>query len=171
MDKAIRVQLAGLEQRLLDAPARLMFETKSWAEDVPAEGGVYVVWDLEFQLPVYVGETSGLRARMGDIGRMENHTFRRKAAALLNLESGDEATVSAAMAKRFAVSFIEVEFGRAELEEFLVLRWRDTIVNKPAKRLLRGSRYRWVDPARPRFRGVTARVDVPPKGNLPSSRY
>lgn len=42
------------------------------------------------------------------------------------------------------------ESGRAELEEYLRLRWMKTIVNGPAKRLLRGLQYRWITPSNPR---------------------
>lgn len=79
---------------------------------------------------------------MSDIGRSVNHTCRRKIAELLELQSSDEVVLSQAMAKRYVISFIEVQLGRAELEEYLVLRRRQMIVNKPATRLLRGTRYK-----------------------------
>lgn len=151
----VRTKLAEMEAALLQAPARRMFESDSWADDIPHESGVYAVWDLILKTPVYVGETSALRSRMSDIGRKVNHTFRRKVAKLLNINSNDEAVLSAAMAERYAVSFVEVQLGRAELEDFLILRWRKTILNNPAKRLLRGERYTWVEPAtNPSFQGT-----------------
>ena len=52
------------------------------------------------------------------------------------------------MSEHYEMSFIEVQLGRAELEEFLVLRWRGTLLNKPAQRLLRGERYKWVQPVK-----------------------
>lgn len=149
MDKTVRTKLAAMEAALVQAPTRRLFESDSWADDIPAEAGVYAIWDVVLKTPIYVGETSALRSRMSDIGRTVNHTFRRKAAKLLKMASNNEVALSAAMAERYSVSFIEVQLGRAELEEFLVLRWRKTILNKPAKRLLRGERYKWVEPANP----------------------
>lgn len=154
MDNTVRTKLAEMEADLLQAPPRRMFGSESWADDIPQEAGVYAIWDLISKSPIYVGETSALRSRMSDIERAENHTFRRKAAKLLNIQSNDEAALTAAMKNRYAVAFIEVQLGRAELEEFLILRWRKTILNKPAKRLLRGERYKWVEPANPPFQGT-----------------
>jgi hypothetical protein len=151
MNERARAELARLEDALLAARPRRMFDSKVWAADMPAEPGVYALWDMKSLNVFYVGETSSLRHRMCDIGRSVNHTCRRKIAKLLELPFNDEVALSRAMAERYVVSFIEVQLGRAELEEYLVLRWRDTIVNKPAKRLLRGSRYKWVTPANPRF--------------------
>lgn len=160
-----------MEIALLQAPVRCMFDSDSWTDDIPSEAGVYAIWDIISKFPVYVGETSALRSRMSDIGRSVNHTFRRKAAKLLNVASNDEAALSAAMSARYAVSFVEVQFGRAEVEEFLVLRWRKTIVNKPAKRLLHGERYKWVEPATPTL-NLTAqqlRCRVPSGLRLPAA--
>ncbi|MDB6106885.1 MAG: hypothetical protein JWO52_6884 [Gammaproteobacteria bacterium] len=36
--------------------------------------------------PIYMGETTSLRHRMSDLGRMVNHTFRRWVAAQLNVD-------------------------------------------------------------------------------------
>ena len=147
MNAKIRTKLSAMERALIKAPRRRLFASQSWAEDVPSEPGVYAIWDVTSNIPVYVGESSGLKSRMSDIGRTVNHTFRRKAALVLRVNAGDEMALTKAMSKRYEVSFIEVQLGRAELEEFLVLRWRQTILNKPAKRLLRGERYKWVQPA------------------------
>jgi hypothetical protein len=110
---------------------------------------VYAIWDLTSKRPVYVGESSALRSRMSDVGRTVNHTFRRKAARVLGINANDEKALTKAMSKRYEISFIEVALGRAELEEFLTLRWRETLLNKPPQRLLRGKRYAWVQTANP----------------------
>ncbi|MBS0354930.1 MAG: hypothetical protein JSR83_13660 [Proteobacteria bacterium] len=154
MDITVRTRLLEMEAALLQAPSRRIFGFESWADDIPHEAGVYAIWDIFSKTPIYIGETSALRSRMGDMGRTVNHTFRRKAAKLLNIPSNNEAALTAEMAKRFAISFIEVQLGRAELEEFLIIRWRKTILNKPAERLLRGERYRWVEPDNPLFQGT-----------------
>ncbi|MEQ1525357.1 MAG: hypothetical protein ABL911_01245 [Gallionella sp.] len=50
------------------------------------------------------------------------------------MPANDEAALSAAMAECYVVSFIEVQFGRAELEEFLILRWKPELNKKSTKR-------------------------------------
>lgn len=117
-------------------------EAPKWADDVPEDAGVYVVWESES--PIYVGESSSLRARMSDIGRPINHTFARKTCNALGIAETSLEDLAQAMRTRYMLSFIAVSFGRAELEEYLVLRWRKTLVNKPAKRLLRSAQYAWV---------------------------
>jgi len=123
-----------------------MFAGPSWANDVPREPGVYAVWDLKSEAPVYVGESSDLKSRMSDVGRSVNHTFRRKAAAVLGVPPEDEVALSTAMSARYDLSVLRVNYGRAEVEEYLILRWRKTLLNRPTKRLLRGLQYKWVAP-------------------------
>jgi hypothetical protein len=138
-----------MEREIRAASTIRPFRTRNWAHEVPPEPGVYVVWNARSRVPAYVGETTSLRHRMSDLGRMVNHTFRRWVAAQLNVDGRDVASLSAVMSRKYVLSFIEVQLGRAELEDYLRLRWRDTIANKPAKRLLRGTRYRWVVAAAP----------------------
>ena len=49
---------------------------QKWKDDFPKEGGVYVIW--EDKKPVYVGETSGIKSRMGDLSRPINHPFTKR---------------------------------------------------------------------------------------------
>ena len=106
--------------------------------------GVYAIWDMRSRVVIYVGETSCLRDRLADLGRWHNHTCRRKLAVELGFRRTQARELSSAMAARYALRFIEVPFGRTELEEFLRLRWRQTLINSPSKRLLRGPHYGWV---------------------------
>lgn len=152
MNPEIRRKLKEMEDRLLAAPVRRILGSVTWARDVPLDAGVYVIWGRRSGRPAYVGQTGCLRERMSDAGRSVNHTFRRKVALVLNLPTGNEAGLSLAISKRYDISFILVPFGRAELEEYLRLRWRKTLVNGPAKRLLRSLQYRWIAPSNPRRR-------------------
>ena len=149
MDPSVRAKLSDMEQALLKAEKRRVFSSESWAKDVPSEPGVYAIWERAKDIPVYVGESSSLKSRMSDVGRTVNHTFRRKAAPILGVSADDEVALTEAMSRRYDVSFIEMQLSRAELEEYLVLRWRQTVLNKPAKRLLLGKRYHWVQPVSP----------------------
>jgi hypothetical protein len=116
-----------------------------WASDIPRLAGVYAIWDSRSGSPVYVGETSGLFARMADLGRTPNHTFRRIVREKLSPKSNKEDALNAMLAERFEIAFVAVDFGRAELEEYLILRWRRTLYNKPAFRLTKSEQYQWLE--------------------------
>ena len=111
---------------LTSAPKSRLFVPQSWKNEVPSEPGVYAIRDVKSSNPVYVGESSNLRSRMGDLGRTVNHTFRRKAAAILKMNAVNDVALTEAMSRRYEISFIKVQLGRAELEEFLVIVWRET---------------------------------------------
>jgi hypothetical protein len=144
MQTPIRDLLAQGESELRAAPRRKLLEEARWADDVPAEAGVYAVWEVD--TPVYVGESSSLKARMSDIGRPINHTFARKTCKALLIPETSIQELVAAVREKYLLSFIAIPFGRAEVEEYLILRWRTTLINKPAKRLLRSPQYAWVRP-------------------------
>jgi hypothetical protein len=139
--------LKNLEAALNSAPRRRLCCDAEWAKDITAGAGVYAIWDAHTGEPVYVGETSGLLARMGDQGRTVNHTFRRILIKRLGLARTTDAKLNAVLAQRFELAFLPVSLGRSELEEYLVLRWRRTLYNKPALRLRTSTQYEWVKQA------------------------
>jgi hypothetical protein len=143
MDPAVREFLTAREAELRTATRRVLMEAPKWADDVPHDAGVYVVWEED--APIYVGESSSLSARMSDIGRPVNHTFARKTCKALGITEASLEDLAHAMRSRYALSFATVPFGRAEVEEYLVLRWRKTLINQPAMRLLRSKQYAWVE--------------------------
>ena len=118
--------------------------SKGWKDKFPEEGGIYVIWENE--LPVYVGETSGLKSRMGDLSRPINHPFPKKVTLILSLQKVPIEILRKKISESYKLSYLVVPFGRAEIEEYLILRWRKTLLNKPTKRLLNGKQYRWVEP-------------------------
>jgi hypothetical protein len=81
---------------------------------------------------------------MADLGRTVKHTFRRIARKKCDAATATESDLNAILARRFEIAFLPVDFGRAELEEYLILRWRKTLYNKPALRLQRSAQYHWV---------------------------
>lgn len=158
MRLTVRRRLERLEAKLLSATPRRLFDAPDWARDVPAAPGVYALWDTHTRTVAYVGETASLRHRMHDLGRSVNHTCRRKIAGELGLIGVPESELSLAMGKRYLISTLPVDFGRAELEEYLTLRWRETILNSPGKRLHRGGRYAWVEPSLARLPAAVVRA-------------
>lgn len=145
MDMKVRKTLETLEQKLHSAPKHSIFLSDSWASEITLEAGVYAVWTIKSHAPEYVGQTTSLRHRMRDLGRQINHTFPRGIAKKMKNNPNDEA-VRKAISRTHVVSYIEVQIGRAELEDYLRLRWRETVMNGPANRLLQGERYKWIMP-------------------------
>jgi hypothetical protein len=144
MTATLQQRFRALEDALCAQPRRRLCSDVGWARDVSPLAGVYAIWDARSGEPVYVGETSGVLARMGDLGRTVNHTFRRMSRKKLEAATATESALSAMLADRFEIAFLPVDFGRAEFEEYLVLRWRRTLYNKPALRLQKSAQYQWV---------------------------
>ena len=136
----VKDALKGYEVALQKALRVAPLSSADWASQVPRQAGVYVIWQA--QTPVYVGESSSLRLRMADLARPINHTFTRKIAQKYDIP--DCAELARTVSANYHLSHIQVELGRAEIEEYLILRWRNTLMNKPTKRLLHSTQYHWV---------------------------
>jgi hypothetical protein len=135
----IQNKLLEYEKKLTDIERHIFFNDK-WQQTFPNHSGVYVVWEKE--QPIYVGETSGLQSRMSDIMRPINHAFTKKISYKFNISKLNE--LRNFMSKNYKLSYITVDLGRSEIEEYLILRWRKTLINKPTTRLLKGEQYSWV---------------------------
>jgi YHS domain-containing protein len=135
----IQDKLLEYEQKLINGK-RYIFFSDNWKQNFPNHSGVYVIWENE--QPIYVGETSGLKSRMSDIMRPINHAFTKKISNKFNLF--DLNKLRKFMTENYKLSFIQIELGRSEIEEYLILRWRKTLINKPTTRLLKGEQYLWV---------------------------
>jgi hypothetical protein len=135
----IKNKLLEYEQKLINAKKHTFF-SNDWKQIFPNHSGVYVVWENE--QPIYVGETSGLKSRMSDIMRPINHAFTKKISNKFNLS--DLNKLRKFMTEKYKLSFIQIKLGRSEIEEYLILRWRETLINKPTTRLLKGEQYSWV---------------------------
>lgn len=143
MNIDVKLTLKEFEEQLKKEPRHTPFGV-SWNKDFPDEGAVYVIW--EKNSPVYVGETSGIKRRMSELSRPINHAFTKKMQKRFCLDDKDIKLLRGKISENFKVSFVIVPFGRAEIEEYLILRWRNTLINKIAKRLSCGSQYEWVKP-------------------------
>lgn len=138
-------RLLHYEATIVSAPRRVLAGHVDWKKDITRDAGVYVIW--KGQSPVYVGESSALRARMSDLTNFVNHTFAKKTCALFGLGASDRLALVNAYSSNYELSFCAVPFGRKEVEEYLILRWRSTLLNKVTARLLAGHQYTWVVPA------------------------
>ena len=130
----------NIQNTLLSSSQRYTLFQNNWKNIFPDYSGVYVIWDNE--KPIYVGETSGLKSRMSDLMRPINHAFTKKIDNKIEAQSLDE--LRTYMSDNYKLSYISIDLGRSEIEEYLILRWRKTLINKPTTRLLKGSQYSWV---------------------------
>jgi len=135
----IQNKLLKYENKLINTNRHTFFDD-DWKQIFPNHSGVYVIWEKE--QPIYVGETSGLKSRMLDIMRPINHAFTKKISNKYNLF--DLTELRKFMLDNYKLSYIKVDLGRSEIEEYLILRWRKTLINKPTTRLLKGEQYSWV---------------------------
>lgn len=140
--KAIE-RLREFETRIVGAPRRPVLDGENWHDGVPNLGGVYVIWDKLTGCPVYVGETCHLNHRLSDLGQRTKHTFLRKIAGVLDMLDADDSSLLKAITERYELSFLHIPLGRKEVEEFLILRWKDknTLINKPPGRLVLSENY------------------------------
>lgn len=104
--------------------------------EFPDLPGVYCIWEKDKLC--YVGETSSLRGRMGDIQRTLNHTFRRKVGkanfsaveGYKDASSGNkfpphiEEFLNGYIMENARLSYLPVDFGRKELEEYICHKYK-----------------------------------------------
>ena len=92
----------------------------------------------------YVGETGDLLKRMADITRTVNHSFRKQIGirefkgirSTKKFEDEIEILIDSYFNDNLYLKFIEVNFGRLEIETYLVDKYQSQIVNAKKKRKL-----------------------------------
>ena len=124
----------------------LKFErTKSWRANIPRFPCVYALYEKKETL-IYIGETGNLQKRMSEICRAGGHAFRRQLGcknmkALLikgkkKFEPETEMQIDSFLDNDLYVSFIEVNFGRLEIETYLITKNQKFLLNSEKKRKL-----------------------------------
>ena len=119
-----------------------------------------MLWELTSGAPIYVGETACLAERLTDFGRYVNHSARRKLAVKFKLDRAQEQEISARIRDSVRISFVELHFGRKELEEYLTLKWSGRLLNSTMRRAHAPNRFQWVTRGCPvrEFSRRTARI-------------
>lgn len=133
-----------VENRLFDRNNRIKFErTSKWRNKHLTNKEVIYALFKDEQL-IYIGETGDLKKRMSDITRTANHTLRKKIGGkvfnvFLEKDKGKfndyvEEKIDKYFDEKLYLSFVEVNFGRLEIETFLVTQHQDKIFNSLKKR-------------------------------------
>lgn len=114
------------ENNLFDINNRIDYDRNNF-DDFPNEAGVYALY-FNDEL-IYIGETADLKKRMKDLKNTYNHTFRRKIGFHLfsdaqiiirKFSETIEIRLNLIFQNCFSVSFIQVNFGRSEIENYLI---------------------------------------------------
>lgn len=113
---------------------------KKYLKHTPA---VYAIFENDKL--IYIGETGDLLKRMSDFTRTVNHSFRKQIGH--RLFSGIKSTkkfnddIELKLDKYFDetlyIQFIEVNFGRLEIETYLIDKYKEQVINAPKNRKLK----------------------------------
>lgn len=145
LPKVELIELLTLAQENLLNTDKIKFEKSAeWREkNIPNYPGVYALFEKNNRL-VYVGESGNLRKRLDEINRTVNHSFRKqtgflkfngtKSSKKYDLEI--ETKLDLYFNEELYVSFIEVCFGRLEIEEFIITNHQEILINSVKKRKL-----------------------------------
>lgn len=128
INKDILKHLENIDNHLKISPKIIFEYNLNWAKnnfnDQPA---IYVFFDQDKL--VYIGETSSLLKRMKDIRNTYNHTFRKhKGIKLFKTKPNSKGVFSETneialndyFEKNIKVSFYYINFGRSEVESYLI---------------------------------------------------
>jgi hypothetical protein len=132
------------QEQLLRAQQLKFEKTKEWRLNIPNSPGVYALYEKNNKL-LYIGESGNLRERMNEINRTVNHSFRKQIGFLRfggvkskkKFEIDVESKLDLFFAEELYVAFIEVYFGRLEIEEFLINNHQRLLTNSVKKRKIK----------------------------------
>lgn len=134
--------LTKAEIKLFDSPRIKFKKCKNWRNDnVPNESGIYAIFENDNEL-IYIGESGNLKERMNEINRTVNHSFRKQFGHLRfngikskkKFTDDVEIQLDEYFANNLYVSFLPINFGRLEIETYLISKYQKKIINSIKKR-------------------------------------
>lgn len=133
MEKLIAEYLSNLELELLNQKRNPIEFSRNWAKKFPPDAGVYIL--LEGDEIRYVGETSSLQKRMCQLVAKRGHVIKWKIAKgnfreqigilprkLVPMEVISD--INQLIVDKFQIVAIPVLFGRIELEENIIKKYK-----------------------------------------------
>jgi excinuclease UvrABC nuclease subunit len=138
----VNLTIRKIEKRIFMKSNRIKYTPSTeWFKEIPSEAGVYAFFKND--KIIYIGETGSLRSRIKDSTRTVNHTLRRtigkrryknikgylEATSYKRFPDHIETKINKYMNSIYIV-FIPVSFGRSEIEEYIVDRYRPIYNNK-----------------------------------------
>lgn len=143
IDKELKEKYTIAEALLISNGAKHLFNRANFDMFPNSSPGVYALY-FNDEL-VYIGETADLKKRMKDLKNTYNHTFRRKLgfhffedAKIEGQKFSDiiENRLNLIFTNCISVSYIEVNFGRTEIENYLIQSYKEkcSLFNSNSKR-------------------------------------
>lgn len=143
----INLYLSTLKRELKALPKKPMELTLEWKKSFHKQPGVYCIYDKGEM--IYVGETENLQNRMNQLRNSRHHVLRRtlgellyssrknyeKATTIKKFSDDIEIDLEEYMKENLSVSYIRVDLGRKELEEYVMrLKEEPKLLNKKIKK-------------------------------------
>ena len=130
------------EKELLNSNRLKFKKSKDWRnENIPNEPGIYAIFNEKDEL-MYIGESGNINARMDEINRTVNHSFRKQLGAKMfggikskkKFKDNVEKELNEYFDKYIYLSFLPVNWGRLEIETYLIDKHQDKLYNSEKKR-------------------------------------
>ena len=134
--------LKKAENQLLNSNRIKFKKCKDWRkENVPNEPGIYAIFENDDEL-IYIGESGNLKDRMNEINRTVNYSFRKQFGHIRykgiksrkKFADEVEILIDDYFAQNLYVSFLPINFGRLEIETFLIDKYQVKLFNSIKKR-------------------------------------
>ncbi|WJJ96511.1 GIY-YIG nuclease family protein [Algibacter luteus] len=132
------------QEKLLRAERHKFIKSAEWRRNtIPDSPGIYALFEKNNKL-LYIGESGNLRKRMSEINRTVNHSFRKQIGhqkfngIKTSKKFNDlvESKLDEYFNDELYVAFIEVFFGRLEIEAFLISNHQQFLINSMSERKL-----------------------------------
>jgi len=141
-DNILNEVFAKAEEQLF-AAKRIKFEKGSkWANlHFPKGSGVYAIFEDGKKL-LYIGETGNLQKRIEELNRTVNHSFRKQIGFIRfngiktskKFAEEVEYKINQFYETNLFIAYIEINFGRIEIETYLVSKYQPQLLNSEKKR-------------------------------------
>ncbi|MFV0147084.1 GIY-YIG nuclease family protein [Empedobacter falsenii] len=136
--------LINAEKKLFASTKIKLERTIVWRKKyLKHTSAVYAIYENDKL--IYIGETGDLLKRMSDFTRTVNHSFRKQMGYRLfggikskkKFDHDIESQLDKYFDDTLYIQFIEVNFGRLEIETYLIDKYKDQLINGPKKRKLK----------------------------------
>ncbi|MBX9886543.1 MAG: hypothetical protein K2Y30_01250 [Flavobacteriaceae bacterium] len=128
-----------VKEQLLSNEKYKFDKINNWCNSLNTASGVYAIFiDADLK---YIGETGNFKARMREVHRTYNHSFRKKLGYQLNgtiikntFDHAVEEELNVIFNNNVSVAFVPIPFGRLEIETKLVTEFQHLLLNSVKKR-------------------------------------
>jgi len=138
----IRKAKEDAENTLLTSSKIKFSFDRRWSHNFLSQAGVYAIFDKGTLC--YIGQTANLRERMKEVKRTYNHSFRKKLGYTLGgviekrkFSESIEEELNEYFKNNLTFSALAIDFGRLEIESYLIQKSDDDLLNSRQRRMSR----------------------------------